>query len=51
MKVKVLVSVAGVDFSYSPNEVVDMPQKRAEEFIRIGHAEEIKPKPTTKRKQ
>lgn len=43
MKVKVLVSVAGVGFSYSPGEVVeDMPKERAEEFIRIGYAEEVK---------
>ena len=50
MKIKILVSVAGADFSYSPGEVADMPRKRAEEFIRIGHAEEIKSKITNRKK-
>lgn len=52
MKVKILVSVAGLEFSYGPGDVVDIPKDRAEEFIRIGYATpiEIKRKPATKRK-
>ena len=41
IKVKVLVSVAGVGFSYSPGEVVLMPEERAAEFLRIGYAEKV----------
>lgn len=49
MKVKILVSVAGIGFSYSPGEVVDLPRDRAEEFLRIGFAEKIKPEPAKKK--
>ena len=50
MKVKVLVSVAGVDFSYAPDEVVVMPQERAKEFIKAGFVEEVKPKINNRKK-
>ncbi|OLO40312.1 hypothetical protein BTR23_07435 [Alkalihalophilus pseudofirmus] len=46
MKVRILKNFAGVSFSYSINEIVDLPDKKAKEYIAIGYAEEEKNKNT-----
>lgn len=38
MLIRVLVSVAGVDFSYSPRQVVEAPPAIAADLIKAGHA-------------
>jgi hypothetical protein len=51
MKIKLLVSVAGLDFSYAAGEIVDAPQHIAEDMLRAqyavpveGESEDEKPK-------
>ena len=41
MKVKILVSLAGENFSYSAGEIVDLDDKVAAEWIKIGFAEPL----------
>jgi len=38
MKIKLLVSVAGLDFSYAAGEIVDAPQHIAEDMLRAHYA-------------
>lgn len=38
MKIKLLVSVVGNDFSYGKGQVVDCSEERAKDLIRGGHA-------------
>jgi len=38
MEIKITVSIAGADFSYSPGQIVDMPAARAKKWIKRGHA-------------
>ena len=38
MKIKLLVSVAGLDFSYAAGEIVDAPQHIAEDMLRAQYA-------------
>lgn len=38
MKIKMTVSVAGIDFSYAAGEEVDAPQHIAEDMLRAGYA-------------
>lgn len=44
MKVKFLTAVAGKDFVYNSGEVISLPAAEAEEYIRLGRAEEVKEK-------
>ena len=41
MKVKILVSIAGADFSYRAGEVVDMESNKAKSWIEGGNAEKF----------
>jgi len=41
MKVRILVSIAGLDFSYVPGQVVDMPSDKAAAWISGGNAEKV----------
>lgn len=38
MKIRMLTSVAGTDYAYAGNAVVDAPESRARDLIRGGHA-------------
>ncbi len=38
MKIRMLTSVAGTDYAYAGNAVVDAPEARARDLIRGGHA-------------
>ena len=50
MKVKILVSMAGKDFVYQAGAVLDLPPGEADEYIRLGRAEEIKEEVKPKQK-
>tara|TARA_B100000686_G_C16726469_1_gene938100 strand:+ start:484 stop:693 length:210 start_codon:yes stop_codon:yes gene_type:complete len=41
MKVKILVSIAGAEFSYRAGEIVDMPTDTAKAWIEGGNAEKF----------
>ncbi|WP_158738631.1 hypothetical protein [Alteribacillus sp. YIM 98480] len=38
MKIEILRSVAGVDFSYPKGKTVEIDKERAEKLIKAGHA-------------
>lgn len=38
MKIKLLTSVAGTDYAYASDSVVDAPEEIARDLIRGGHA-------------
>lgn len=42
MKIKILTSCAGLDFSFSAGEIVEADSKTAKDLIRAGYAEEVK---------
>lgn len=48
MKVKMLVSIASADWSYSPGEIVELSDDKAAVWAKIGHCE-ILEKTTQKR--
>ncbi len=52
MRVKILTSCAGREFSYYEGEVVDVSAKLGKDLIKAGFAEEVKyaPKRTSKSK-
>lgn len=41
MRVRILVSIAGLDFSYVPGQIVDMPDDKAAAWIDGGNAERV----------
>ncbi len=45
MKIKILTSCAGLDFSYAAGETVDAPAGIGKDLIKAGFAEEVKPTP------
>lgn len=51
MKIKLLVSVVGTDFSYGKGQEVECSEERARDLIRGGHAAilggVVKPQPQT----
>lgn len=42
MKVKIKTSCAGVSFSYTSGQIIDVPDKIAKDLIKAGHAEGVK---------
>lgn len=42
MKIKILTSCAGLKFSFSAGDSVDIDDAAAKDLIRAGHAEEVK---------
>jgi hypothetical protein len=42
MKIKILTSCAGINFSYASGQIVDVPDKIAKDLIKAGHAEGVK---------
>lgn len=42
MKIKILTSCAGINFSYASGQIVDAPDKIAKDLIKAGHAEGVK---------
>jgi len=49
MKIKILVSVASIDFSFGVGDVVDVSDEIGNDLVRAKYAEEVKPA-TAKRK-
>lgn len=49
MKIKVLTSVSGINFSYSASDIVEVDDSLAKDFIDGGIAEEVKEPPITKK--
>ncbi len=45
MKVKILVSIAGQNFSYYPGQIVDLKKEEALQWIEGGNAERISDSP------
>lgn len=45
MKIKMLASCAGLDFSYAVGETADVPAALGRDLIRAGFAEEVKSAP------
>lgn len=41
MKVRILKSLAGLSFSYSTGQIVDIDKKQASQLIKAGLAEEV----------
>ncbi|AEE98032.1 hypothetical protein [Mahella australiensis] len=41
-KVKIVVSLAGLDFSYGIGEIVELPDKQADDWVKAGLAVYIK---------
>lgn len=41
MKLKFLVSVGGVDFTYQQGEIYEVEAEEAKRFINAGYAEEV----------
>lgn len=50
MKVKMLNSVAGLDFAYNQGEEVEMTKERASDLIKAKHAIPLEKETATKRK-
>ena len=46
LKIKVLVAIAGIDFSYYPGQIADVRKCIAEEWIQIGYAILVDQAPT-----
>jgi len=42
-RVRMKVSIAAPTFSYQPNEVADVEEKLARQWIAVGHAERVSP--------
>lgn len=42
MKIKILTSCAGLKFSFSAGETIEVDDATAKDLIRAGHAEEVK---------
>ena len=42
MKIKILTSCSGLDFSYGEGDMVDAKPDIAKDLIKVGYAEEIK---------
>lgn len=45
MKVRMNVSIAGVNFSYHPGQEVELPDEMAEKWAAAGHCEPIGERP------
>ena len=43
MKVKILVSVAGQEFSYSAGDIVEVSEDQGRDLIKANYAELVKP--------
>jgi hypothetical protein len=43
MKIKILISCSGNDFSYAPGRVIDADDAIAADLIAAGYAEEVLP--------
>lgn len=41
-KVKIVISLAGLDFSYGSGEIVELPDKQADDWVKAGLAVYIK---------
>jgi hypothetical protein len=51
MKIKILNSCSGLDFSFTKGETIEAPEELAEELVKAGHAEAVEaPKPEKKKK-
>lgn len=48
MKIKILMSCAGLKFSFSAGETVDVDDATAKDLIRAGHAKAVGGKQTNK---
>ena len=48
MKIKILTSCTGVDFSFMAGQEIDISAKQAKDLIEAGHAEEVKPEGKSK---
>ena len=46
LKIKVLVAIAGIDFSYYPGQIADVRKSIAEEWVQIGYAVLLDQTPT-----
>ncbi|WP_176718810.1 hypothetical protein [Caloranaerobacter ferrireducens] len=44
MKVEILKNIAGIDFSYSEGQIVDIKKELAEDLIRANYAKPIEKK-------
>lgn len=49
MKVKMKVSIASADFSYAPEQIVEIDEKLAKVWSEVGHCEIIEEPPQKKR--
>lgn len=50
MKIQILVSCAGLNFSYIKGEVADVSTELGKDLIKAGYAEEVKPASAKKAK-
>lgn len=41
VKIRLLTSVAGGDYTYAAGDEVDAPEERAKDLVRAGHAEMV----------
>lgn len=51
MQIKFLVSTAGMDFSYSEGQEVEVPDELAQQFVDCGHAEVVQEQPQPKKRK
>lgn len=49
MKVKMKVSIASADFSYAPEQIVEIDEKLAKVWSEVGHCEIVEEPPQRKR--
>ena len=42
MKIQILVSCAGIDFSFAAGEITEVSTELAKDLIKAGYAEEVK---------
>lgn len=50
MKVKILVSIAGLDFSFSAGQIVAVSKELGEDLVRAGHAEQVTERAISRKK-
>ena len=50
MKIQILVSCAGLDFSFAVGEIAEVSAELGKDLIKAGYAEELKAAPTKKPK-